>query len=98
VGTDKIGWALIGWTVVGAVAGLLVWRLSSPLKYVGEKVVQGVIGAQLFGWIVVIIVGPRRSILGHIAAGVGAFLMPYYARRGGSECDVSDLSAPPDSH
>ena len=74
--------ALVVWTIGGAVLGWIAWRILPQPKYVLEKIMQGVIGANLFGWFVLISVPkPWRHLVSHIAALAMGFLLPFWGSR-----------------
>lgn len=77
---------LVIWTIGGAVLGWIAWRALSRPKYLAEKVVQGIVGAHLFGWIALISV-PRswQYLAPHIVALVMGFLLPRWDPRNAEE-------------
>lgn len=81
---------LIVWTVLGAALGFLAWLFPSPSKYPVERIAGGIVGAQLFGWAVLLFVHPPWPLtVAFIAAIAGGFCLPYSCRQ------KQSLASPP---
>ena len=76
---NEVRTILAVWTIGGATLGWIVWRSLPAPKFILEKIVQGVLGAHLFGWWAISIAPrPWRFLASYTAALVMGFLLPYW--------------------